>query len=219
MTAFPRMRRLFAGAGFVVALAAAPAAHAVLLNYTFSGVAGGGSSLTTSAGVVNLSGAAFTAYGQTISDTDLFNGGVVGDGVGFFAATTTYDFGPLGLFTTNAGADFYGQNCQGATAVDCILLSDVAATAGWRLDMAAAVAGDPDFGIAVGSQLAAGFQINTRTQSNAAGDSLTIATGGQIISADVTAQGIPEPASLTIVGLALGVAGAVARRRREADQA
>lgn len=202
----------------VFALAAAPAANAALLSYSFVGVAGTGSSLDLGAGPVDVSGMTFTAFGQTVNDIDLFNGGIAGDGVGAFAATTTYDFGAIGAFVTNAGADFYLQNCAGPVSVSCALLSTVNAGQGFRLDFAPAVAGDPDFGIAIGSQLNIGGQFITRTQTNSDGDSLTIASANaRMISVNVTDAGVvPEPASLAIAGLGLALAGALARRRRAA---
>jgi len=200
-----RLRAFATSLGLSLAILPASPVHAVLLTYSFSGIAGAGSSLAVGGGgPVDISSAAFTASGQMVNDVDLFNGGVVGDGIGIFAATTTYDFGMLGAFTTSVGGDFYGQDCANAAAVTCAVLSDVGAGVGFRIDFAPAVLGDADFGIPLGTQLATGFLINTRTQVNAAGDSLTIATGGQILSVTANATGVPEPLTLALIGLGLG---------------
>ena len=201
----------------VAAAVTASGAHASLLNYSFSGIAGIGSSMNLGAGVIDLTNKPFSAYGQTINDIDLFNGGVAGDSVGSFAATTTYDFGVLGAFVTDAGGDFYLQNCVSPVAVSCALLATVNATAGFRMDYAPAIAGDPDFGIAIGAQAATGFAFADRTQMNTGGDTLTIGAGrSEILSATVTAVGqVPVPSTLAIVGL--GLLGMGLARRRRAD--
>lgn len=208
-----RLRTFAAGIGMLIAVLAVPCAHASVLTYSFTGIAGPGSSISVGAGTVDISGIAFTASGQTVNDVDQFSGGAVGDGRGFFAATTTYAFGAFGSFITNIGGDFYGQNCSGIAAVNCALLSDLGASVGFRIDFAPGVLGDPDFGIALGTQSATGFQINTRTQLNASGDFLTIATGGQILSVTANASDVPEPMTLVLVGFGLAGIGITRRRR------
>src|SRR5687767_2533774 len=161
------MKSWLSALSLIAVLGAPSTASAALITFEFTGVAGPGSFINLGAGNVDVSGVVFTASGTTINDVDLFAGGVAGDGIGFFATTSTYDFGALGAFTTDVGADFYGQNCAGAAAVSCALLSDLAALAGFRIDFAPAVPGNPDFGVPLGTQVATGFQINTRTQTNA----------------------------------------------------
>jgi hypothetical protein len=209
------MRRITPVLMLVATLIAPTTARAAILSFEFFGIAGPGSTINLGGGAVDVSGLEFTASGQTINDVDLFNGGVAGDGIGFFAATATYDFGAFGAFTTDVGADFYGQNCGGAAAVTCALLSDVGAIVGFRMDFAPAVPGNPDFGIPLGTQAATSFQINTRTQTNSAGHSLTLASGGSIRSATVTATDVPEPASLLLMGAGTLIAARRLRARRQ----
>ena len=204
------MRRLSRVLILVTALFAPSSASAALLTFEFAGVAGAGSTINLGAGDVDISGVAFTVSGQTINDIDVFAGGAVGDGVGVFAATATYDFGALGAFTTNVGGDFYGQNCIGPAAVNCALLATADLQQGFRLDFAPVVAGDPDFGIPLGAQNAVNFQFIHRTQTNASGHLLTIADdtpatldGGTLSSVTATAAEapVPEPASLALLGM------------------
>lgn len=216
MSKISSFQRMLAAAAVVAAAVGTPAANAAILNYSFSGIAGIGSSMDLGAGVIDLTNQPFTAYGTTMNDIDVFNAGAVGDGVGAFAATTTYDFGALGAFVTDAGGDFYLQNCVSAAATSCALLANVGATAGFRMDFAPAFAGDPDFGIAIGAQMATSFAFIARTQNNAGGDTLTIgAQRSEILSVNVTAAGqVPVPATLAIAGL--GLLGLGAMRRRSA---
>jgi hypothetical protein len=208
------MRRITPVLVLAVTLIAPATARGAILTFEFFGVAGAGSTINLGAGAVDVSGLEFTAFGQTINDIDLFSGGVVGDGVGFFAATATYDFGPVfGAFTTDVGADFYGQNCGTAASVTCALLSTVNAGQGFRMDFAPAVAGDADFGIPLGTQVAVGSLFIARTQTNASGHSLTI-TPGSIRSATVTATDVPEPASLLLMGAGTLIAARRMRSRR-----
>jgi len=197
------MRRLSRVLILVTALLAPSVASAALVTFEFVGVAGAGSTINLGAGDVDISGVVFTASGQTINDIDVFDGGVAGDGVGLFAATTTYDFGALGAFTTNVGADFYGQNCAGPAAVNCALLATAGVGQGLRIDFAPPVAGNPDFGIPIGHQSATGFEFLERTQLNASGHSLKLTDSGTLSSVTATAAEapVPEPVSLTLLGM------------------
>ena len=192
-----RLNILVTTLGLLVTLLAAPSAHAVLLNYSFSGVAGIGSSIDVGSGPVNVSGVAFTATGSMVNDVDLFNGGAVGDGFGLFAATTTYDFGGPLVFVTDMGADFYLQDCAGAAAVSCAGLTNSTVTAGFRFNFAPPVPGNPDFGVPLGTQTASSANFTPiRTQTNAAGHSLTInnrSASGSRVSA------VPEPSTAVML--------------------
>jgi hypothetical protein len=208
-----RLNTLATTLTLVVTLLVAPSAHAVLLNYSFSGVAGIGSSIDVGGGAVNVSGVAFTATGSTVNDVDLFNGGAVGDGFGQFAATTTYDFGGALVFVTDTGADFYIQDCAGAAAVSCAGLTNSVVNAGFLYNFAPAVAGNPDFGVPLGTQTASSANFTLRTQTNAAGHSLTI-NNRSASASRVTVKAVPEPGTAVMLLLALGGLGATVRRRR-----
>lgn len=89
----------------VLGLALSSTANAALIDYSFNGTAGAGSSIDLGAGAIDLSGVSFTATGSVTDDTDLFPVSFFG----LFAATTTYDFGAIGSFITDIGAEFYAQ--------------------------------------------------------------------------------------------------------------
>ena len=201
---------------------AAPQASASILQYEFVGVAGAGSSISFDGGSpVNVSGAAFTVTGHTVSDIDLSPSG---DTIGEFAATSFYDFGSFGVFATNAGGDFYFQDCGTIASVACAGLLDPAAL-GFIMSFAPSVSGDPDAGgIPLGTidatttptRTSSGF--STRTQINSSGDSLTIDDNdpdffpATISSLTVTATAAPEPASLALFGLGILLLGSLRRR-------
>lgn len=209
----PSMRRIASGLALTAAMALAPAAHATILNYSFVGTAATGSTLNLGAGAIDVSGVLFTASGQMVNDVDMYFGGVAGDSVGAFAATSVYNFGVLGAFATDFGADFYGQNCVSPASVSCALLMTVNATAGFRIDYAPAVAGDPDFGIDIGTQTGIGSGTVTRTQTNSFGHSLTMDVFSMRSVTTSAANAVPEPATLAIVGL--GLVGLCFSRRRK----
>jgi hypothetical protein len=101
---------LAAAAACVVGMTA-PVANAALLSYSFNMTAAAGSTLDLGSGLIDLTGVTYTITGNTTSDTDIYAGGAVGDGIGQFAAASVFSFGVLGSFATDASSDhYYFQN-------------------------------------------------------------------------------------------------------------
>jgi hypothetical protein len=78
--------------------------HAESVSYMFTGTWGQGS-LDVGSGLVDVTGVSFVALGTTLSDGPLL------EDCEFcrYVSTTTYSFGDLGSFTTDAGGDFFTQ--------------------------------------------------------------------------------------------------------------
>ena len=180
-------------------------AHAGIINYSFSGTAGTGSSLDIGSGVVNISGVSFTAIGSILNETDLIPGEAI---LGVFAATTVYDFGALGAFETDSGADFYVQFQD--SMVFIAGLSDVTAQEGIFPIGSGIIFANPNIPQAVGVLNFGDDPSNSvlRTQTNAAGHSLTLARFTTVPSANITASGqAPLPGTLPLMALALAALG------------
>lgn len=207
------MRR---GLGVVLFTLIAARVDATPIAYSFTGTLSGNtrvthySTLTNADGtVVDLSYAAFTATG--IAEQRLF---VTEGFFGFYAATTTYDFGALGSFTTNPNEDIY---VTGTT----------------RVGLERWAAGSPSFGgfevtIAPATAFVGPFAIgdftplrtlmeDQRTLRNAAGQVLVLgADGGSIFQTSIvitaaSAHEVPEPAPGLLVLLGALIIGGLKR--------
>jgi hypothetical protein len=96
------MRRSLAVLAVVVSLAA-PAAAEPILAYKFTGTMAKGT-MNLGSGDIDVTGAPFVASGVTTGERFCVPSWCIGTPV---HATTTYDFGALGAFTTNIGGDFF----------------------------------------------------------------------------------------------------------------
>jgi uncharacterized protein (TIGR03382 family) len=185
-------------------------AHAVIIDYSFSGgTASAGSSLDLGNGVVDISGAAFTATGTLLNGTDLESEPMFGQ----FAATTVYDFGALGAFETDRGADFYFQiqgNSLGQLLFFVGLGNSDLSEGLFPLGLGNPFA-TPNIPQAVGllSFINEGFPTShLRLQTNTAGQSLTIVIPAMVQNVNITASGqAPLPGTLPLMALALAALG------------
>ncbi|MCZ4316080.1 PEP-CTERM sorting domain-containing protein [Comamonadaceae bacterium G21597-S1] len=198
------------GVGAVLALVlsvlSSVPASAALLTYSFNGITSAGSVLDLGGGPVDVGGIAVSITGTTTTDVDLT---AVGDGLGLFAATSTYDFGALGSFTTDVGGDTYFQDCSSPTGITCVGMFNGAS--GFLLGFPEIV-GDPDFGMPIGTP-AGGFLVGSefRFLQNGSGNQMFLSIDA-LTAASI--QSVPEPGTLALVGLGLFYLGSRYRAKR-----
>ena len=210
----------------IAVLVAAPATAAPI-QYSFVGTLGRTSSLTRGDGtVVDLSGSAFTASGTATGDLAVAEGWTHS----VFLATTTYDFGVLGAFTTNLDDDRYVQfaAADGTATLGLQPHIRLGALNDGKGLMAYGVATEPivdhavltttDGAVALSYRGTVGSQ--TRQISNSLGDvfrlaydpmgPLTLTSVNVKYFAPLDVQADPEPASQVL----LAVSGCLLLRRR-----
>ncbi len=201
----------------LVAFGPARNARAVLLNYSFSMTAASGSFVNLGMGPIDLSGVAFSITGMTTSDTDVYAGGIVGDGIGEFAAMSVFDFGMIGSFATDASSGhYYFQDYGTPSSVSGAGLADLILGFGFAGIFSPAVAGDPDFGIPLGTPMVTSIAFaNPWVIGNLSGQILSLNFDGTSVSSmTVTAKGpsVPEGGS-TLALLLIALPGLVAAKK------
>jgi hypothetical protein len=187
----------------ILTLAGMTPVQAAPLAYSFSGLTTAGSLLNLGAGLVDVGGVNFTVTGMTTDDIDQTP---TSDGLGLFNATSTYDFGAFGTFTTDTGGDTYFQNCSSPAGITCVGLFN--GSTGFLLGFPV-IAGDPDFGLAIGTPSGA-FLVGSefRFLANDAGDQMFVNAAS---FSNMSIQAVPEPGMVSLFGLGLAV---LAWRRR-----
>ncbi len=214
----------------LVAVSVAAPATAAPIQYPFVGTLGRTSSLTHSDGtLIDLSGAAFTATGTATGDLALAEGWTHS----VFLATTTYDFGVLGAFTTNLDDDRYVQFAEtdGTATLGLQPHIRLGALNDGKGLMAYGVPTEPivdraaltttDGAVALSYRGTVGSQ--TRQISNILGDvfrlaydpmgPLTLTSVNVQYFTPLDVQAVPEPATLVL----LAVSGCLLLRRRHKD--
>jgi hypothetical protein len=172
----------------LLAVLAPRQAHAVLLNFSFSGTAGTGSQLSIDgAAPVDVSGASFTITGMTLDDIDFFPGGTVSQ----FNAIWSFDFGILGVFTPDPGTAFYQQLVGGSfteIAVVRIGLDFNPFNLALNFPLNPVPCADADFGCVLGSPTIDGLGLVGSVITNVSGDFLDL----RFHSALVTSMSVTE---------------------------
>jgi len=217
-------RKLAVGLVGLAFLVMPGSASAVLLNYTFTGFAGPGSTLCLDPcnidddDPIDLLERAFRITGMTLSDID----SEPDDGTGAYSAMSTYAFDGIGEFVTDAvTGEFYIQDCFSPDQFNCVGLTDPSISAGF-LAKHPLQPFDPDLGgVPLGGPFATLLDdAGIRTLVNSFGHILVfIPFDIDDVSLTVTAKSqapIPEPS--TILLLASGLAGlGFFRRRRKRE--
>lgn len=198
----------------ILSLVVSSAAYAEPVMYTFTGVLGEASYFqSTNGAVTDLEGVAFTARGFADAPLSAW-------GQEFFAATTTYDFGSYGSFTTDVGADTYYQDQwidgQPIHTVGLMFVFNQVGMVdgqGFRLDLPTPVILDEHsqiqtFDLQTMEQIRyAPFE--ARTQKNSAGEVFFSASGllgfTPMILTSAQVQRVPEPGTLSLLAIGAGL--------------
>jgi hypothetical protein len=198
--------------------------QAAPLSFSFTGTVGrfaGAATLSPADGApaIDLAGAAFTVSGLTGEDPlCTLTGALCSTG---WWATATYDFGALGSFTAdqNTFGFIQGGNPGSIDFLELVLwYPGTIDFQGFKVTIPT-VLGDPAAPTAFGTVAPTGTLGGTKwVATNSDGHRLSwgfsaTAADGAVRIDSATVQSVPEPATLSMIGVGL-VAGYVARRRR-----